>query len=32
MFQGCNELTNLDLSNFKASNVADMWFMFNRCN
>ena len=30
MFQGCNNLINLDL-NFDTSNVTDMGFMFNEC-
>ena len=31
MFNQCNELENLDLSNFDTSNVNDMGFMFNKC-
>ena len=31
MFQACNELIYLDLSNFNTSNVTDMSFMFNEC-
>ena len=31
MFQGCNELEDLDLSNFNTSNVTDMGWMFNQC-
>ena len=31
MFQQCNELENLDLSNFDTSNVTDMGWMFNEC-
>ena len=29
MFKGCNELENLDLSNFNTSNVTNMENMFN---
>ena len=32
MFQRCEELEYLDLSNFNTSNVADMSWMFNQCN
>ena len=32
MFQECNELKYLDLSNFDTSNVINMGFMFNNCN
>ena len=31
MFQQCNELEYLDLSNFNTANVTDMSFMFNKC-
>ena len=31
MFQACNELEYLNLSNFNTSNVIDMGFMFNKC-
>ena len=31
MFQDCNELENLDLSNFVTSNVTDMRAMFHNC-
>ena len=31
IFQECNELEYLDLSNFNTSNVNDMSFMFNKC-
>jgi len=31
MFQFCNELEYLDLSNFETSNVQNMAFMFNHC-
>ena len=31
MFQGCNEIEYLDLSNFNTSNVTDMECMFNKC-
>ena len=31
MFQSCNELKYLDLSNFNTSNVTEMGFMFNKC-
>ena len=31
MFQQCNVLENLDLSNFDTSNVTDMEAMFNKC-
>ena len=31
MFQDCNELEYLDLSNFDTSNVTDMEAMFNEC-
>ena len=31
MFQKCNELEYLDLSNFDTSSVTDMGFMFNKC-
>ena len=32
MFNGCNELEHLDLSNFDTSKVTDMEFMFYNCN
>ena len=32
MFQQCNELQYLDLSNFNTVNVTNMSFMFNNCN
>ena len=32
MFQECNELEYLDLSNINTSNVEDMGWMFNECN
>lgn len=32
MFNGCNSLINLDLSNFDTSNVTTMPYMFSRCN
>ena len=32
MFQECNELEYIDLSNFDTSNVVNMEFMFNNCN
>ena len=32
MFQECNELEYLDLSNFNTSNITDMTCMFNLCN
>ena len=31
MFQDCNELRRLDLSNFDTSNVIDMRAMFHNC-
>ena len=31
LFQGCNEIEYLDLSNIDTSNVIDMDFMFNEC-
>ena len=31
MFQGCNEIEYLDLSNFNTENVTDMGWMFNKC-
>ena len=31
MFQECNELLYLDLSNFNTDNVTDMGWMFNEC-
>ena len=31
MFNGCNELEYLDLSNFDISNVKDLGCMFNHC-
>ena len=31
MFFDCNSLTNLNLSNFNAQNVTDMWNMFSNC-
>ena len=31
MFQGCNELEYLDLTNFDTSKVNDMGYMFNNC-
>ena len=32
MFQSCNNLEYLDLSNFDTSNVTDMGYMFCKCN
>ena len=32
MFNGCNSLTNIDLSNFNTQNVTDMRGMFSYCN
>ena len=32
MFQECDELEYLDLSNFDTSNVTNMSYMFNECN
>ena len=32
MFPGCKELEYLDLSNFNTANVANMSFIFNKCN
>ena len=32
MFQECNELESLNLSNFNTSKVKDISFMFNKCN
>ena len=32
MFEECNVLENIDLSNFNTDNVTDMSFMFNKCN
>ena len=32
MFQQCNELISLDLSNFNTSKVTDMGWMFFNCN
>ena len=32
MFQECNELEFLDLTNFDTSNFTDMSYMFNKCN
>ena len=32
MFQQCNVIEYLDLSNFNTSNVTDMSYMFNNCN
>jgi len=32
VFNKCNELEYLDVSNFKASKVKDMGYMFNHCN
>ena len=32
MFQQCNELEYLDLSNFNTSKVTNMSWMFNNCN
>ena len=32
MFQACNELISLDLSNFNTSKVTDMSYMFYGCN
>ena len=32
MFNECNELEYIDLSNFDTSNVTDMGWMFNGCN
>ena len=31
MFAECNELINLDLSNFNTSKVTDMYYMFYKC-
>ena len=31
MFQECNELEYLDLSNFNTINVTDMSYLFNKC-
>ena len=31
MFDGCNSLKSLDLSNFNTQNVTDMIFMFSGC-
>ena len=31
MFADCNELVNLDLSNFNTSKVTDMYYMFYKC-
>ena len=31
MFQQCNELISLNLSNFNTSKVTDMQWMFNNC-
>ena len=31
MFNRCNVLTNLDVSNFKTTNVTDMSYMFYTC-
>ena len=31
VFQECQELENLDLSNFDTKNVCDMGLMFNNC-
>ena len=31
LFQKCNELISLDLSNFNTSKVTEMQFMFNKC-
>ena len=31
MFQACNELVNLDLSNFDGSNTINMSYMFSNC-
>ena len=31
MFEDCNELEYLDLTNFNTSKVTDMAFMFNEC-
>ena len=32
MFQDCEEIESLDLSNFDTSNVTNMAFLFNNCN
>ena len=32
MFNGCNSLTNIDLSNFNTQNVTNMYSMFCGCN
>ena len=32
MFKGCNNLTNIDVSNFDTKNVTDMSGMFDSCN
>ena len=32
MFEGCNGLTTLDLTNFNTANVTDMSYMFDGCN
>ena len=32
MFENCNEIEYLDLSNFNTENVTDMSGMFNDCN
>ena len=32
MFDGCNSLISLDLSNFNTQNVTDMYGMFYHCN
>ena len=32
MFYGCNNLTNIDLSNFDTKNVTDMNAIFYGCN
>ena len=31
MFDGCNSLINLNLSNFNTQNVTDMSYMFHKC-
>ena len=31
MFQECNELEYINLSNFNTSNVTDMRYIFNKC-
>ena len=31
LFQACNEIEYLDLSNFNTSNVKNMALMFNKC-